>query len=141
MYSYVGFVDGACIKSQGQACSAGLGGFILSKSRKVVLIFSEPCVAHNGFEAESEALNTLMGHLEHNPIGIHSCVIFSDSLQLINCVQKIEGVSWCRSLERVASNTFIQRVSFSFIPRHLNKSADSLAKESRSRNTVLAAWF
>lgn len=75
-------------------------------------------------------------------LGIHSCLVFTDSTNLVHNFSKFRcGVYWDPLFNELKDNNLIHKVSLIFIPRHLNQIADEFAKQGAKREAMIAAWY
>lgn len=84
----------------------------------------------------------MMKHLQYNKLGIRSCLVFTDSTNLVHNFSKFRcGVYWDPLFNELKDNNLIHKVSLIFIPRHLNQIADEFAKQGAKREAMIAAWY
>ena len=130
IYQYAGFIDGSFqLKADGNIL-AGVGGVIINNKRLCKLVFSGPVEVQSNYDAEVKALVIMMDHLQHNCLGIRSCIILTDSATLVNNFLKFKrGVYWDTHLQELHNNIFVHKVTLLYIPRHLNVLADQFSKD------------
>lgn len=84
----------------------------------------------SNYDTEVKALVIMMNHLQHNCLGIRSCIILTDSTTLVNNFLKFKrGVYWDTHLQELHNNIFVHKVTLLYIPRHLNVLADQFSKD------------
>lgn len=138
MYSYVGFIDGSFSKTQ----QSGIGGILINSAKRVKLLFSGPTTTNSSYEAEVNALVVMIKHLDNNCSNVNRCILFSDSAEMAHNFLKFKrGSYWDFPLSHLKDVSFVQHVNVIFISRHLNNTADWLAREGAKKSQFLAAWF
>lgn len=131
---FIGFVDGS-YKEINDISSAGIGGFLIDREKKVRYLFSGPTNNTSVFDTELEALYHLLHVFQSSSLGSHKIAVFMDSLSLVQHFKKYRlGCSG-------STTSWAYNVIVNHINRLHNSSADQLAKAGRSRRNLIQSWF
>lgn len=136
----VGFVDGSYQISNDLEHKAGIGGFLLDKQMKVQFIFSGPSSANNAQLTEEHAILFIQEAINNKDYNDRHILINTDAARLVNIYSS--NYSTQREINPISSLLLeMPRIQLRHINRKHNMEADSLAKQGRRNNRMLASWF
>lgn len=114
-YNFIALIDGAWDGVRG-----GIGGFLLNHSKQLEFIFSGPTTGDSPVEVERDAL-------------YYICSVIKQKADLPHKSK----LTWDSSLWFFKSS----KISFKWIKREWNISADKLAKEGANRLKLISGWI
>lgn len=84
----VGFIDASWKTNKNNIKKAGIGGFLMNSTGRVVFMFSGPSKKNTSYESECEALEFMLGSILFKNLASTQIVIFLDAIQVVKEAMK-----------------------------------------------------
>ncbi|KAK1377085.1 Chlororespiratory reduction 4 [Heracleum sosnowskyi] len=137
----IGFIDGAWHCDKDQQIRAGIGGYLKDNQGNLLFFFSGPSTAKTAFDCEYEAMIFLVKSICHSPWRLSRCLIYTDSAELVGNLQNVKFNFLRKEEDDIQYFLSTSKFEFKKVDRILNWEADKRAKQGRSREKNLFAWF
>lgn len=135
----IGFVDAAWKKDNQGNLKAGIGGFLMAKSGKVLFLFSGPSQKNSSYEAEWEAVEFMLKNILRKGLEKSHIALFSDSKGMVSNMNM--GIATHDLDTSIMDHMHEAHYFFlHFVRREINFEADSMAREGSKRQSMLAGW-
>ncbi|KAK1372726.1 hypothetical protein POM88_028919 [Heracleum sosnowskyi] len=136
----IGFIDGSWKILNENKTQGGIGGYLKDSKGNLIFVFSGPVDASSAFDCKYQAMCFLISKIVANHWRGKPCVIYSDSVELVEEVQK-----WKFSFEQNEDESFKEfiihsKLEFKKVDRVLNWEADNLARKGAARRKMHCSW-
>ncbi|KAK1365688.1 hypothetical protein POM88_041249 [Heracleum sosnowskyi] len=136
----IGFIDGSWKILNENKTQGGIGGYLKDSKGNLIFVFSGPVDASSAFDCEYQAMCFLISKIVANHWRGKPCVIYSDSVELVQEVQK-----WKFSFEQNKDESFKEfiihsKLEFKKVDRVLNWEADNLTRKGAARRKMHCSW-
>ncbi|KAK1357882.1 hypothetical protein POM88_051138 [Heracleum sosnowskyi] len=116
----IGFIDGAWKISEENKIQAGIGGYLKDAKGNLILVFSGPVNASSASECEYRAICFLINKIVSSQWRGKSCVIYSDSVEMVKDIQQSKFKMDHSEFENSKSVILLSKMEFKKVDRVLN---------------------